>query len=693
MDFFEHQDRAKRHTLWLVFLFVCAVLCIMALVYLAVAVAVSILDGTFFYEDTQQFNPGSLFRPMLMLVAGGVVLLIVLISSGVKIASLSRGGSAVAEMLGGRLIPRETRDADERKVLNVVEEMAIASGTAVPPVYLIDDGAINAFAAGFTPDTAVIGVTRGSIQRLSRDELQGVMAHEFSHILNGDMRMNIRLMGVLAGILVIAVIGMTMMRLLFRGAAFAGASRSSGNKKGGGGQVLLVLFALGLALTAIGYIGVLFGNLIKAAVSRQREYLADAAAVQFTRHPEGIGGALMKIGGVGSKISASEATEASHMFFASGVSQFIGGAFSTHPPLPDRIQRVLPSWDGRFVEPQPTARDAAEQARHRREQQEQRKQQLVGMLGAAAAGATVAQGAAGRSGNLAERIRAAREHIGNPTPAHTARARELLDAIPQPLHDAAYEPFGCRAVVYALLLDAEEAQRDKQWADLDEHADEAVVAATRKLYPHLADLPDELAQAIRLPLLDLCLPTLAELSGEQSETFLANVERLITADEKTTLREWTLRRIVRRHMERDGRGRAGKAGRSQAIGSRRLAEAGPRDAARALLSLLAYAGAKEADAARSAFDDAAPQLGLDDATPLPPQQCKLSGFDAIMDQLAELKPLEKRRLIEACTAVVTADDRVGVTEAELLRIVADALGAPMPPLLADVPEQVEPSEA
>ena len=258
-----------------------------------------------------------------------------------KIASLSGGGHTVAELLGGRLLHPDTRDADERRVLNVVEEMAIASGSPVPPVYLLEkERGINAFAAGYTPDDAVIGVTRGCIQTLSRDELQGVMAHEFSHILNGDMRLNIRLMGVLFGILLIGIAGW----ILFRSTLYSGM-RASDDRKGGNPLPLI-----GLALYVIGYVGVFFGRLIQAAVSRQREYLADASAVQFTRNPEGIAGALKKIGAIaeGSKLETPEAGEAAHMYFGDGV----GGAWlslmATHPPLADRIRRVDPSFDGDF---------------------------------------------------------------------------------------------------------------------------------------------------------------------------------------------------------------------------------------------------------------------------------------------------------------------------------------------------------
>jgi Zn-dependent protease with chaperone function len=228
-------------------------------------------------------------------------------------------------------------------LLNVVEEMALASGTPTPPVYLMDrEDGINAFAAGFSPNDAVIGVTRGTATRLDRDELQGVIAHEFSHILNGDMRLNLRLMGLLHGILIIGMLGYFILRMSF----FSQGRRRSRDGKDG---VPIVVIGAGLAV--IGFAGTFFGNLIKAAVSRQREFLADASAVQFTRHPDGIAGALKKIGGFaqGSSIENPNAPIASHMFFGRATSGF-NAMFATHPPLAERIRRVDPSWDGEFPE-------------------------------------------------------------------------------------------------------------------------------------------------------------------------------------------------------------------------------------------------------------------------------------------------------------------------------------------------------
>src|SRR6056297_2305293 len=286
MDFFEHQEQARRKTGVLIFYFILAVVGIIAAVYL-----LSVLLFVFLDDGTQPLEASSLWRPEMLLYSAGGTALIIFLTSAYKTAQLSGGGEVVARELGGREIDLNTTDFHERRLLNVVEEMAIASGVPVPTIFVMDrEDSINAFAAGKTPSDAVIGVTRGCMTLLTRDELQGVIAHEFSHILNGDMRLNIRLMSILFGILFLALMGELILRFGVRG------SMHSGRREGAGAA--LIMLVAGLGLLAIGYIGNFFGNLIKASVSRQREFLADASAVQFTRNPEGLAGALIKIGGL-----------------------------------------------------------------------------------------------------------------------------------------------------------------------------------------------------------------------------------------------------------------------------------------------------------------------------------------------------------------------------------------------------------
>ncbi len=332
MDFFEQQDKARKNTKMLVVYFVLAVVCIIASVYLAILLI-------FHVTSAKELPPGTsppelvLWDPRLFLYVVLGTIGVVAVGSLYKTLALSKGGSAVAESLGGRLVPADPGDPDERKLCNVIEEMAIAAGVPVPKIYVLDEeNGINAFAAGHTPEDAAIGVTRGCMTLLSRDELQGVIGHEFSHILNGDMRLNLRIMGIIFGIVCLSVIGRVL--IYSRG----GRGRQGGNP----------MMYLGLALIVIGAIGLLFGRLIQAALSRQREFLADASSVQFTRNPAGLSGALQKIGGAGSRIDSPHAGEASHMFFGNGLAKPFLGAFATHPPLDERIRAIDPAWDGEF---------------------------------------------------------------------------------------------------------------------------------------------------------------------------------------------------------------------------------------------------------------------------------------------------------------------------------------------------------
>ncbi|MEM7385873.1 MAG: M48 family metallopeptidase, partial [Verrucomicrobiota bacterium] len=338
MDFFESQDQARRKSRWLILYFLLAIAGIVGSVYLA-AIGVShfvLKSGSF-----------QLWQADTFLWVTVVTVIVIFGGSGFKTLQLSGGGSVVALDLGGRRVDTDTTDTYERRLLNVVEEMAIASGVPVPDVYVLErEEGINAFAAGKTSSDAVVGVTRGCMTLLSRDELQAVVAHEFSHILNGDMRLNLRLIGLLHGILIVSILGQILMRVMGE----ARWTSSSRDDRGGGAALFLGLLVFGLALWAIGAIGVFFGRMIKSAVSRQREFLADASAVQFTRNPDGMTGALKKIGAHSQHglLKNPRAEEASHLFFSTGITNRLSAALATHPPLETRIERIDPSWDGRF---------------------------------------------------------------------------------------------------------------------------------------------------------------------------------------------------------------------------------------------------------------------------------------------------------------------------------------------------------
>lgn len=647
MNFFEHQDRARRNTVFLVVSYTGAV----AVITLAVAILLTLIFGEV------ERRPGGaeiplreVFRSPVFPPAAGGTLILILAGSLYKITALSGGGAVVAGLFGGLPIPTDTRAPDLRRLMNVVEEMAIASGTPVPPVYLIEEDGINAFAAGFRPEDAVIAVTRGCVHRLNRDELQGVIAHEFSHILNGDMRTNIRMMGVLHGILLIAMIG----NLIFRGGIHSGGhsrrrSSDSGNEVGGA----IALMLIGLALMIIGYIGVFFGKLIKSAVSRQREFLADASAVQFTRYPEGIAGALKKIGGYakGSRIWNPHAEEASHFFFGNALAGSVFPLFSTHPPIEDRIRRLDPSFDGDYEK---SLREAPPER-----------------------GESMVSGFASTSAPTPEKIRTTPEEIvrqaGTPTRDHLEYARGLHQSIPARLRDAVHDAYGARAVVHALLLDSKEEVREKQFAWLRSHTEPLVYRDVVGFQKIIASLDPRM----RLPLIDLAVPALTHLSDAQYEVFIENVKNLIQADERVSLFEYAVQSLLVRHLTPKFKGPIWDSVKYADLGEVQ-AECG------VLISALAHAGGGREDQARKSFEAAAGRLGgLGDRVVLH-ERSSLS-LVKIRESLGRLRlvaPKAKKQLIEAGAAAVVRDGEITLHEAELLRIVCDSLGCPMPPILA-----------
>ncbi|MEM6750349.1 MAG: M48 family metallopeptidase [Planctomycetota bacterium] len=656
MDFFDHQDRAKRNSGRLVLLFGLAVLGTIVAVYAAAAVLLGVMSRTNTKGSTgarvvapsesgvDLWDPG-LFA-LVAVATGGVIGA----TSLVKTLQLrAGGGSVVAAMLGGRLVPRETTDPGEKVLLNVVDEMAIASGTPAPPVYLMDgEAGINAFAAGYAVDKAVIGVTRGCVDRLTRDQLQGVIAHEFSHILHGDMRINIRLIGLIHGIVALSVIGWVVIRSMLY--TPVRRRRSSSGKNEGAGK--LAFLAFGVALIVIGSVGRLFGMLIQSAISRQREFLADAAAVQYTRNPDGIAGALAVIGGLkeGARVEDPQAAEVRHMLFANGVVSAMSSAFASHPPLKERIARIHP------------------QMAHE-----------VGAGSSHAAGGSgssgLAMGFAGEEGDARPGPVApttpAVQAVGEVDPEHVAYARELLAQAPGILVRAADSAFGARAVVYALLLDrGDEGSRREQFAALERTADPKVLELTRALEGAALRLPVE----ARLPVLDLTWSSLAALSPGQAKAFMGSIDALIEADQRLELFEWSLRRLVRRRMAAGGR-EAPKTFRLTAVGD---------DLKRVALALAAAGDRRDdPDAASRAYQAAVAEAGL--ALGAPPEPPSAQQLDTALDRLSRLRPSDARVALRALAKAVSEDGRVTPSEGELLRVAAESLGAPMSPLLPGQP--------
>ncbi|MFZ5572383.1 MAG: M48 family metallopeptidase [Thermodesulfobacteriota bacterium] len=641
MDFFAHQDAARRNTFLLTLYFILAVFFIVCGVYLAVVAAWNLAmeggGGLLLWNST-------LFGQ----IAAGVCALI-LIGSLYKIIVLSKGGEKVAEMLGAVQIAPDTTDPEDRKLLNVVEEMAIASGVPVPRVYALRrEKGINAFAAGFSTGDAVIAVTQGCLSHLSRDELQGVVAHEFSHIFNGDMRLNIRLMGIINGILVIALIGRIILRSM-------SSSRSSGSrsKKGGGGLPVVVL---GLALLAVGYIGVFFGKLIKSAVSRQREFLADASAVQFTRNPSGISGALKKIGGFesGSRVNSVHAEDVSHLFFVNGLRDSFARLLSTHPSLEERIRRIDPLFS-RLPSGSKTAGEGG------------------GGMEESAGFQAFAPGEGG-DGSEQVKVRVAPDRVlamvGAPQQEHLEHAARLLSGLPAAVVEAAREAFGARALMYCLLLDHREAIRKRQMENLNNQTENAVTDLVRQLSP----VVDTIGAGYRLALLDMALPALRGLSAEQYRGFRTALEGLVAADAEISLFEHALQYAVTRHLEPILSGRPAIHVRYHSVDPIRveLTE---------LLSIISWQGNSLPAQAEKAFQKGLRTLGEEAGAGgiLPAEKCSDLGLmKASLDRLRHASPKIKKRILSACIHCICSDEWITVQEAELIRIVADGLDCPVP---------------
>lgn len=639
-DFFQQQDAARKKTGHLVFYFILAIVCIIALVYvLFVTLGVS------------QGATTSLWQPEILLIVAVGVGVVIGGASLFKVTQLSSGGQSVALMMGGAEVAGTTTDPRERRLLNIVEEMAIAAGVPVPPVYILNEPGINAFAAGYAPGDAVVAVSKGSLQYLSRDELQGVVAHEFSHILNGDMRLNVRLIGVIFGIMVLSIIGRILMQS-------SGRSRSSNNRNNGGGLIFL-----GLGLFLLGLVGAFFGRLIQAAVSRQREYLADASAVQFTRNPDGIAGALKKIGGLqeGSRIENPRAAEVGHMFFANALRGGLTGMLATHPPLAERIRRIDPQFDGQYPVVKPVTVDRSELQGPRRD----RIPPIGGMPtipGLPQVPIPVLELAAER----------AAERVGQVSPKEIQYAVKVHDEISEQLLEAAQEPFSGRALVYALLLDPRADIRDAQLTRLNAGAEPQDLAETLRLAGPVHELPDRL----RLPLLDLAMPALRQMSPRQHRTFRAQVEELVGADGRLNLFEYTLRCVLHRHLDAQFLPQRPSRGPTQSSAQALTAPVAT------VFSLLAWQDESESGQAAAAFDAAMRSyVGGEHGRQLPPRnQCSLANFDAALQSLNQSVPAIKRRIVVACATCILANQRVTVREAELLRAICDTLDCPLPPL-------------
>ncbi|MCS0354841.1 M48 family metallopeptidase [Vibrio diabolicus] len=615
MNFFDHQDTARQRTGLLVFLFSLAVVTITGLV--------SVLSIGIYYGVTgEHFDQETALTYVLLCFAG--VLLVVTISSMVRLSALtSNGGRGVAESIGGKLISSNTLDAKHRQLLNVVEEMAIASGIPVPPVYVMqEERGINAFAAGMSIDDAVIGVTQGALDSFTRDELQGVIAHEFSHILNGDMRLNTRLIGVLFGITCIAHFGHLVLDNTHHTSR---VSRSSSDSDKGFAVIMLIA----IICLVLGWIGTLFGSMIKAAISRQREFLADASAVQFTRNDQGIAGALKKIGShmAGSSLNTKASDEMSHMMFGQSKLSGFSGLFATHPPLEERIRRIEPGWDGSFS-----------QSSHR-------------------------PTTSFENDNVSGFSSGTSTQPEKPTTAELSEVgQQLLNQLPSELVDIAREPYSARFIAFALIFDGCELQREM----IKSHIPNVSQA---QLLPWLDyDLPLHL----RFPLLELSIPALKSLSEGQKNRLCQVLRELSQTDDHYSLAEWCVINLLEKQLLES----YGCTKQFQSL--KQLKES-----VFWLLRELAWVSHSQPEDAQRAFSSALTCLGFNDAE-LQPANKNWGLNRAALELLLQLKPKSRRLFVKACRLAIESDGKVTVAEGELYRVIACFLEVPEPPLTVSV---------
>ncbi|MEX3071034.1 M48 family metallopeptidase [Vibrio alginolyticus] len=623
MDFFNQQDRARKRTGLLVFLFTLAVIAITGLVSV-------ISIGIYFSVSGEPFNTQSIIHYCLLSFAG--VVLVVAASSLIRLSQLSSsGGRGVAESIGGTLISPDTTNAKHRQLLNVVEEMAIASGITVPPVYVMtEERGINAFAAGMSIDDAVIGVTQGALESFSRDELQGVIAHEFSHILNGDTRLNTRLIGVLFGITCIAYFG----HLVLDNSRYSTRGMGRSNSDSNNGFAVVMLIAL--VCMVLGWLGTLFGSMIKAAISRQREFLADASAVQFTRNDQGIAGALKKIAehSFGSKLDATASEDMSHMMFGQSKLSGFSGLFATHPPLDERIRRIDPGWDGSYIR-----------------QDENRTSAFTGEQ---------VSGFAGETSNVA-----IEEAASEPIPAATQLSdtgQQLIRQLPPQLVALAREPYSARFIPLFIIFDGSDIQREM----IKSHVPPSSQA---ELLPWL---DYSIPLHLRFPLLELAIPALKSLSEGQKNRLCEVLRELSQTDNHYTLAEWCVINLVEKELVVS----FGRTRQQKSLGQLK-------ESVLWLLRELAWVSHPEPIRAQHAFNSAVVYLGLPEQV-LQEANQNWSLSRAALELLVQLKPKDREKFVIACRIAIESDGKITVAEGELYRVIACFLEVPEPPLTVTV---------
>lgn len=658
MNFYKAQDQARKQTVWLLFLFTLAVTSLVLITNICVAFFVLYSNPEYALNGVNPigFSAGNplLWCENLISALGWkkftwttlLVVGVLGISMLFKWLALREGGRVVAESLGGRPVLPNTDNAKERRLLNVVEEISLAAGIPPPLVYLLEqEQGINAFAAGLSSEDAVIGITQGSLDSFNREQLQGVIAHEFSHILNGDMRLNMKLLVVLHGILMISESGRLVMRM---------SSRRGSRHRGKNGGAVAGIFAFGLSLWLIGSLGQFFGALIKSAVSRQREFLADASAVQFTRNPNGIGEALSLIGGASmeSKVSHHSAHEMSHLFFSRiGLQRrFFSQVFATHPPLEERIKRVMPAWKGRFLK---RNHDDADDGAY--------SDPLSSAFSSTTSSSEqINSQVTGQSERVAADVLSPIEFV--PTSLDDGELKPVMSI----LASKAHEPADAGDLIASLLLDSDQRIADKQLALLE--------AGGRKEMLEKVCLNQTLMTKVsaeeRLSLVELAIPSLKHLSVSQYRAYRSVFSELIHADGKIDLLEWLIFQLLKQHCDRHfGLSRPEKPK------YRTIDKVLP--LYQVVLSRVVYYGSNSSEDQALAFEAGCRALGVADITLLPIEACGSGKFSRSAHQLGLAYPLLKPRILKGLIQAAQADAVVSNRQRYVIKGLAAVMDCPL----------------
>ncbi len=644
MDFYARQAAARAHSRWLLLGFVLALF--------GVALALDVVLFSFLTSaaaDRPDIEPLAFAaqNPGIALFSTLCVMGALALASLYKSMELRGGGGVVARNLGGVLVGQDTSDPRRRRLLNVVSEMAIASGVPMPEVYVLEQElAINAFAAGHTPANAAVTVTQGALERLNRDELQGVIGHEFSHILNGDMRLNVQLMGWVFGLFVVALVGRLILNVSPR-------SRR-GNNNG--------LIALGFAVMVLGYVGLFFGRLLQAAVSRERERLADASGVQFTRNPQGLKQALMKIAvsPEGSTLLTPHAEQAAHMFFAEGIERF----FATHPPLLARIRELDPHFDERELAQMAAAPQIDSPTEELKSAPAVHGAPLPAhpvLPGAAMVAAVAGAAAATSPGRTAAQV-------GTVGAVHLQQAQAITLALPDFLREFTQSPGRAQALVLALLLSPNSAVRERQYAVLGSTLSVANFATIQQIAP----LAQRIEPLLRLPVLQQLFPALRRAPATQRKALAQLAAQLIHADERIDAFEFCLAKLLESLLN-------DALDAQVPHGTVSLEDA--QSAIHVLFATLAQLGAQDEQGARRAYE-----AGMSGVLPM-----RRPAYTALADwprqlsdalpQLEVLHPFAKKVVIEGLVKTIASDEVMTEAESELLRTVCALMHCPLPPLL------------